>query len=144
MAFRGHYEHTLDAKNRVTAPSKFRPALADGLVLARGFEPCISVWTPAAWDRFTQNFLESLNPFSNKGRRLQRFFHSGSFDGELDSAGRLMLPPPLLEHAGIDKEVTVIGNLNSFEIWDRKKWESYETDIAGTVFEDAEEIASGN
>lgn len=144
MAFRGHYEHSLDAKNRVTVPAKFRPALSDGLVLARAFEPCIAVWTPDGWERFTQNFLESLNPFSERARRLQRFFHAGSFDSELDSAGRIMLPQPLMEYAQIKKEVTVTGNLGSFEIWDTERWNGYESDLAKTALADAEEIAAGN
>lgn len=144
MAFRGHYEHSLDSKNRLTVPSKFRPPLADGLVLARAFEPCVSVWTPAAWEEFTQDFLSTLNPFSEQARRLQRFFHAGSFDSELDSAGRLMIPPSLMDHAGIEKSVTVVGNQKSFEIWDRKTWGVYESGLGKTILEDAEKIASAD
>lgn len=144
MAFRGHYEHSLDSKNRLTVPSKFRAPLADGLVLARAFEPCVSVWTPAAWEEFTQDFLSTLNPFSEQARRLQRFFHASSFDGELDSAGRLMIPPSLIDHAGIEKDVTVVGNQQSFEIWDRKAWGVYESGLGKTILEDAEKIASAD
>ena len=142
MAFRGYFEHSLDKKNRLTVPSKFRAPLSDGFILARAFEPCISVWTPQTWESFTERFLAPLNPFSNKARRLQRFFHSGSFDAELDSAGRLMIPQPLVEYAGISKEVAVVGNQESFELWDLESWSRYESDLGNTIVEDAENIAS--
>ncbi len=144
MAFRGYFEHTLDAKNRLTVPSKFRAPLSDGLVLARAFEPCVAVWTPDGWESFTERFLSPLNPFSKKARRLQRFFHSGSFDAELDSAGRLMVPQPLTEYASIDKEVAVVGNQQCFELWNIDNWRSYETDLGKTIAEDAENIASAD
>lgn len=142
MAFRGHFEHALDAKNRLTVPSKFRAALADGAVLARAFEPCVSVWVPSSWQQFTQNFLSSLNPFSEESRRLQRYFHAGSFDAELDSAGRLMIPPLLIEHAELKKEITVVGNQDSFEVWSRSVWQGYQDNLTKTILEDAEKIAA--
>ena len=102
----------------------------------------MSVWTPDGWESFTERFLAPLNPFSNKARRLQRFFHSGSFDSELDSAGRLMVPQSLAEYANIDKEVAVVGNQQCFELWNLDNWRSYETDLGKTIAEDAENIAS--
>lgn len=134
----------MDSKSRLTVPSKFRPLLAEGLVLARAFESCVSVWAPQGWADFTERFLEPLNPLSNQARRLQRFFHSGSFDSELDTAGRLMIPPSLMEHAGIKKEVAVIGNLQSFELWDLASWRKYERELEVTIVEDAEKIAASD
>lgn len=141
MAFRGYYEHSLDAKGRLTVPAKFRPMLATGLVLAKAFEPCISVWAPQDWEQFTNRFLASLNPFSSEGRRLQRYFNAGSFDAELDSAGRLMVPQSLIEHASVSRDVTVVGNMACFEIWDRKRWRSYERDLDKSIIEDAEKLS---
>lgn len=141
MAFRGHYEHTLDAKNRLTVPARFRAALADGVVLARGFEPCVSVWTPEGWDEFVTRSLDRLDSFSGQARKLQRFFNAGSFDTEIDSAGRIMLVAPLIEHGSLVREVSVVGNNASFEIWDRPTWARYEREIAETVLEDAEHFA---
>lgn len=142
MSFRGYFEHTLDAKKRLTVPSKFRAPLSDGFILARAFEPCVAVWTPDAWKTFTERFLAPLNPFSNEARRLQRFFHSGSFDAELDSAGRLMVPQSLAEYAGIEKEVAVVGNQQCFELWDLDSWQRYESDLGKTIAKDAENIAA--
>jgi MraZ protein len=129
LAFRGQYEHTLDAKNRLTIPSKFRAALSAGVVLAKSLDPCVTVWTPAAWERYTERAIGSRDPFSREARQLQRYFHAGSFDAQLDSAGRIMLPPPLIEHARLRRDVVVIGGGESAEVWDRDAWRAHEGEL---------------
>ena len=122
MAFRGHFDYSLDAKNRLNVPAKFRAAFSSGVVLAKGLEPCVAVWAPDTFERWTESFLSNLNPVSPERRKLTRYFAGSSFDAELDSAGRLTLNQALLEHAGIQKDVVVIGNLDHLEIWDRDRW----------------------
>ena len=85
MAFRGQFDHSLDAKNRLTVPTKFRAQFSSGIVLAKGLEPCITVWTPEELDTWTNSFLSNLNPVSAERRKLTRFFAGSSFDVELDS-----------------------------------------------------------
>ncbi len=128
MTFRGTFEHALDAKHRLTIPAKFRGALADGVVLAASHEieagspRTVSVWTPAAYDQFTQSTLADLNPASPTARELKRFFFNASFDTELDAANRVMIPPQLMSYAGLDKEVTVTGSGECLEVWDRQRY----------------------
>ena len=122
MAFRGHFEHALDAKNRLNVPAKFRAAFSSGVVLAKGLEPCVAVWAPDTFERWTESFLSNLNPVSPERRKLTRYFAGSSFDAELDSAGRVTLNNALIEHAGIQKEIVVVGNLDHIEIWDRDRW----------------------
>ncbi len=122
MAFRGHYEHSLDAKNRLSVPARFRAAFSEGLVLVRWLDPCIAVWTPQGLTDFTDRAVGELNPISPKARKLIGFFAGGAFDAELDSAGRVTLNQSLLDHAGIDKEVTVVGLRDHVEVWDRGRW----------------------
>jgi MraZ protein len=122
MAFRGHYEHALDAKNRLNVPARVRAAFSGGLVLAQGPEPCVTVWVPEAFDRWTASFLADLNPLSPERRKLTRYFAGTSFDAELDSAGRVILNQSLIEHAGIEREVVIVGNLDHLEVWDRRRW----------------------
>ena len=98
MTFRGTFEHALDAKHRLTIPSKFRGALADGVVLAARTRPSPDrrdgrIWTPDAYDTYTTQTLSGLNPSSPKARELKRFFFNASLDTELDSANRVMIPP---------------------------------------------------
>ena len=122
MAFRGHFDYSLDAKNRLNVPAKFRAAFSSGTVLAKGLEPCVAVWAPDTFERWTESFLSNLNPVSPERRKLTRYFAGSSFDAELDSAGRVTLNNALLEHAGIQKDVVVVGNLDHLEIWDRDRW----------------------
>ena len=122
MAFRGHFDYSLDAKNRLNVPAKFRAAFSSGVVLAKGLEPCVTVWAPDTFERWTESFLSNLNPVSPERRKLTRYFAGSSFDAELDSAGRVTLNQALLEHSGIQKEVVIVGNLDHIEIWDRDRW----------------------
>lgn len=129
MAFRGHYEYTLDAKNRLTIPAKFRAALSDGVVLAKSLEACVGIWTPEGWERFSERAMGSRDPFDPRARLLGRYFHAGSYDSQLDAAGRIMLPPPLIEHADLQKELVVIGNGESIEVWAPEGWRLYTQDV---------------
>jgi MraZ protein len=128
LNFRGTFEHALDAKHRLTIPAKFRGALANGVVLAPSHEVeagsprTVAIWTPEAYDAFTTATLEGLNPFSPKARELKRFFFNASFDTELDSANRVMVPTPLMEYAGLGKEVVVTGSGECLEVWDRRRY----------------------
>jgi MraZ protein len=128
LTFRGTFEHALDAKHRLTIPAKFRGALANGVVLAPSHElesgapRTVAIWTPDAYDEFTTASLAGLNPFSPKARELKRFFFNASFDTELDAANRVMIPTPLLEYAGLHKEVVVTGSGECLEVWDRTRY----------------------
>jgi MraZ protein len=129
LAFHGTFEHTLDAKHRLTVPSKFRGALAGRAFLVKGVDRCISVYPEQTYSAMTQAALSGLNPFSPEARELRRFFNANAEDVELDSAGRVMLPRTHLEHAGIDRQVVILGAGDSLELWDRESWKTYETDL---------------
>lgn len=133
MAFRGTYDHTLDSKNRLTVPVKFRGPLGDGVVVARGIEACITVWTPDAFDDWSGRIVDALGPLSQKARDFRRVVSASAFETELDAAGRVMLPGKLIEYACIDRECAVIGNDEHFEIWDRNKWDDYDAAISPTI-----------
>jgi MraZ protein len=142
LAFRGQYEYTLDAKNRLTIPPKFRAPLAGGAVLAKSLDSCISIWTTNGWGEFTERALSSRDPFSAEARQLERYFHASSFDTQLDAAGRLMIPQPLLAYAGLRKEVVVVGNGNSIEVWDGKGWAKYARELDASAGEVAQRLAA--
>jgi MraZ protein len=133
MAFRGTFDHTLDAKNRLTVPARFRAELAPGLVLAKGIERCVQVWTPGGFERYTRAALETVHPLSEQARKLTRFFSANSLDTELDGAGRAMVPAFLLEHAALRKEVVVTGAGDCLEVWDRGAWGAYNDALADDV-----------
>jgi MraZ protein len=135
LIFRGTFEHALDAKHRLTVPAKFRASLAGGVVLAASHEVAegsprsVSIWTPEAYESFTAQTLDGMNPLSPAARELKRFFFNSSFDSELDSANRLMIPPTLMRYAGLDKDVIVTGSGECIEVWDRDAYARYRDDV---------------
>jgi MraZ protein len=142
MAFRGHYEHSLDSKDRLTVPARFRAALADGVVLSAGIDPCVWVFAPDGFERLSQRFLAPVNPFSKQGQKFRRHFYGSSFDDKLDSAGRIRLPKHLINHAGLAGACVIIGNDDWFEVWEAGRWAEYEADLRATVEEAAENLAN--
>jgi MraZ protein len=135
LIFRGTFEHALDAKHRLTVPAKFRAALAGGVVIAASAEVTpdsprsVSIWAPESYEAFTTSTLNGLNPLSPRARELKRFFFNSSYDAELDSANRLMIPPPLMRYASLDKELIVTGSGECIEVWDRKAYDGYRDDV---------------
>ena len=139
MIFRGTFEHALDAKHRLTVPAKFRAALAAGVVLAASPETTpgaprgIAIWTPEAYDEYTRAALAGLNPLSADARDLERFFFNFSHDTELDSANRVMIPAPLKDYAGLDKNVIVTGSGKCLEVFDRASYGGYSGEVLARV-----------
>ena len=135
MIFRGTFEHALDAKHRLTVPSKFRAALAGGVVVAASHEVAagsprsVSLWVPEDFEAFTTRALAALNPLSSQARELKRFFFGSSFDFELDSAHRVMIPTPLMRYANLSKDVIVAGSGECIEVFDRSAHEAYHDDV---------------
>jgi len=139
LIFRGTFEHALDAKHRLTVPAKFRAALADGAVLAKsnevapGSPRCVSIWTPGGYEDFTGRVLANLNPFSPEARDLKRFFFNNSFDVELDSANRLMIPATLMRYAELTKDVVVTGSGECIELWNREAYGAYHDGVTTRI-----------
>lgn len=135
MAFRGTFDYTLDAKNRLTIPAKLRPTFADGLVLAlrHDIESCLSIWPPDEFDNYVQEILESFHQLSEEYGAINRFYNSNSHELELDSAGRVGVPVKLIEQTGLGKEVVITGAGRCLEVWDRIGWSEHSGTLAATV-----------
>jgi len=138
----GEYEHTIDEKNRLTLPVKFRQAVAGGLVLTRGLDACIYAYPVPAWERLVEDRLEPLDPLSPEARRMERFFFSGAAEVEPDRQGRVMVPQALLKHAGLGREVVVAGVRDRLEIWDRAAWRKHLDEVEGSAEDVAERLAT--
>ena len=122
--FNGEYEHSLDSKGRVIMPSKFRDALGDVFYVTKGLDHNLLVFSKEEWDIFYQKL--STLPMANKNARgFSRLFLSGAVECEANAQGRVLIPATLRAYAGIDKDVTILGNGNKVEIWDRDTWLGY-------------------
>lgn len=138
--FLGEYQHTLDAKGRVSLPRKFRDGTGSRLVVSKGLDKCLYVFTADGYGEFLEGLL-AASGFDRNGRAVRRFFTAGAADVELDSAGRINLALSLREHAGITRDVIVAGVGDHIEIWDAKAWSAYEDANATTIEDAAEELA---
>lgn len=139
--FLGEYEHTVDAKGRVALPKRFRDDVTGKLVASKGLEGCIYVYRAEDHAPALTSLLEGAD-FDPEKRKVRRFFTSGATEVELDKAGRVMLSAVLREHAGIAKDVTVIGNGERIEVWDREKWRAYNADMDSSIEESAAELVA--
>jgi MraZ protein len=138
----GEYEHTIDDKNRLTLPAKFRRAFEDGGVVTRGLDGCLYAWPQAAWRQLVDSRLASLDVLSVQGRRLHRHFFSGATEAAPDRQGRVTIPSALLEHAKLGRDVVVAGVNDHLEIWDRTAWRRELAEVEGSAEDVAERLAA--
>jgi len=123
--FLGEFEATLDAKGRFLLPAGFKkqlPAEESGrFVVNRGFEKCLALYPVKNWEPLFAE-ISKLNDFDPKVREFRRYFLNGATFVEPDSAGRLLVPPNLKEHAGLQKDIVLVAAVNKIEIWDSNKY----------------------
>ena len=133
--FKSQYNHTVDAKGRLSIPSKFRDVLGDEFVITKGMDGCLFAYANEDWEEFERK-LSSLPTLTNKdARQFVRFFLAGAASVDVDKQGRILIPNNLREYAGIDKDVVSVGVLSRVEIWSKEKW----TDNGD--YDDMDEIA---
>lgn len=122
----GEYNHTIDAKGRLSIPSKFRTVLGDSFVISKGIDSCLIVYSEEEWSAF-QAKLNTLPSFDDDAREVKRFFGSGSAYVDVDAHGRILVPSNLQVYAGLSKDVTIVGTTDGkAEIWDTDKWNERE------------------
>ncbi|NLU49326.1 MAG: division/cell wall cluster transcriptional repressor MraZ [Syntrophomonadaceae bacterium] len=137
--FLGEYQHTLDAKGRITIPAKLREGLGDKFIVTKGLDNCLFLYPLDEW-RVLEEKLRTL-PFTRKDvRAFVRFFFSGASDCEADRQGRIVLPAGLREYARIDKEVIIVGVGSRVEVWAKELWENYLQDAGDSYVEIAEKL----
>jgi MraZ protein len=140
--FLGTHSPRLDDKGRLVLPAKFRDGLASGLVFTKGQERSIVVWPTA---EFTE-YAERLNVASRSDaavRAYLRVLFSGATDEIPDRQGRVMVPAALREYAGLDREVVVVGNGSTLEIWNAPAWEQYLAGQEDNFSDLSEEVIPG-
>lgn len=144
--FYGEYRHSLDHKNRVLIPAKFREAVKEVYVerffLTRGLEKCIFVFTEPEWGVMEQK-LKTLPMTQGTARNFSRMFFSGAFEILSDKQGRIIIPQPLLAYADVKKDVVVAGVLNRIEIWDQGAWDHFVTESTKSYEDVAEKLLWG-
>ncbi|MBI5126717.1 MAG: division/cell wall cluster transcriptional repressor MraZ [Candidatus Taylorbacteria bacterium] len=120
----GEYTHTIDDKNRLSMPSKFRQEMGKKVVLTPGLDSCIFVFAMKEWEKISGKLSES-SMLSADSRSFNRFLLGGAVEAEIDSIGRILIPDFLKERAGLKNKTVVIGVQTRAEIWNEKAWLEY-------------------
>ena len=140
--FLGTHQPKLDEKGRLFLPAKYRDDLADGLVITRGQERCLTVWSMEEFGKVTEQMRQA--PVTNKGARdYLRMLFAGASDEQPDKQGRVTIPPMLRQYAGLTRDCVVIGAMNRLEIWDQNAWEQYSQQQEQQFADLSEEILPG-
>ncbi len=122
--FIGEYTHSIDDKNRLAVPIKFRNKLAEGAVVTKGLDDCLFLYPQGEWGKIADK-LSNL-PISQSGARaFARLMLAGAMDVDIDRQGRITIPSYLKEYAGIKNSVVVAGLFNRLEVWSVEKWNQY-------------------
>ena len=137
----GTHDHTIDDKNRLTLPAKFRRAFEGGVVVTRGLDPCLVAYPRDEWAR-SQSRIADLDTLSGEARQLQRVVYANAVEGDLDKQGRFVISARLKEYAGLERDVVVAGVNDHLEIWDRAAWQRELTESEGRTRDVAERLAA--
>lgn len=136
----GEYSHTIDPKNRVSLPSKFRKEIGKKLVATYGLEECLFIYPLKEWQRISEE-IAKLGMMRSDTREFNRFMFGGAQELEVDSLGRVLIPPYLKTYANIDTKAVFVGVHKRIEIWNDKKWEEYKKKVVGSAEGLAEKLS---
>ncbi len=128
----GEYRHNMDAKGRVTIPSKYREELGETFYVSKGLDGCLTLYSEAQW----LSRVERINACSEaQAKNIRRFVFASTEQVTCDKQGRVLISPVLRAHAGLTKDVTVIGTGLTAEIWDTERWMKYNEEMSSADIE---------
>lgn len=137
----GEYRHNVDAKGRVSVPSKFRSDLGQSFVVTKGLDNCLFMYSKTEWETF-ENKLKTLPLTNQDARTFMRFFFAGATEVEVDKQGRINIPQVLREYANITKDVVIVGVATRAEIWDSENWDKYTSSDSLNVSQIASQMSN--
>ncbi|MBP9759920.1 MAG: division/cell wall cluster transcriptional repressor MraZ [Candidatus Pacebacteria bacterium] len=124
----GEYRHKIDEKRRIALPVKFRRALGKTLVITRGLDSCLFVFSKAQWQVIVEK-LSQLSMGQADSRAFGRYFFAGATELEVDQLGRILVPSELADHAKLVGDTVLIGVNDRCEMWNEKAWDSYRASV---------------
>jgi len=147
VGFIGEYEATIDTKGRFLLPGGLKKQLPDqentSFVINRGFEKCLTLYPSQSWNPLFKE-ISNLNDFDPKVRSFRRYFLNGAIEIELDSAGRILVPKNLMEHASLLKDIVLVSAVNKIEIWDKNNYRQLFDSFSPEAFSSlANEVMNG-
>lgn len=137
----GEYEHTLDDKKRVSLPKAFRVELGKHIIITRGLDNCLFVYSRENWNKVAAK-LQELSFAQADTRGFNRFLLSGAAEIEVDGSGRILIPDHQKAFAGLDKDVVFAGVSDRVEVWDKERWNTYKQAIEHNADQLAEKLGA--
>ena len=134
--FLGEYEATIDGKGRFLLPGGLKKQMPEGtqtIVISRGFEKCLLLYPLSTWEAIEEK-IKKLNDFNPKVSQFRTLFVGGASYVDLDSAGRVLLPPSLKEYAGLNKDIVLASDIDKVKIWDSGKYKKLFEDFSSDAF----------
>ncbi len=135
----GEYTHTQDEKKRISLPAKFRKELGKKVVITRGLDNCLFMYTMKNWEVVAEK-LGSLSMGASDTRGFNRFMLAGAVEQEIDSNGRILIPEFLRDYAGLSGKVVFAGVHSRVELWNEDKWKQYQSKILKSADQLAEKL----
>ena len=124
----GEYTHTIDDKNRLSLPVKFRKEMGKKVVVTPGLDNCLFLFTVNEWKNISEKLSQSsIGQSDNRG--FNRFMFGGAVEAEVDSIGRILIPDFLRDRANLKNKIVVIGVSSRLEIWNEKSWIDYKKQV---------------
>ncbi|MDQ3075554.1 MAG: division/cell wall cluster transcriptional repressor MraZ [bacterium] len=139
----GEYIHTIDDKNRMSLPSKFRKEMGKKIIITPGLDQCLFVFTVKEWEKVSKKLSNSesdLSFFSADKRSFNRFMFGRAAEVEVDSIGRILIPPFLKDRINLKNSAAVVGVEDRVEIWNEKAWEVYKEKVEKEADQLAEKL----
>lgn len=124
----GEYIHKLDEKRRLALPAKFRRALGKKIIITRGLDSCLFIFSQGEWRSIVEK-LDQLSMGKADSRAFARYFFAGAAELDVDQLGRVLVPSELAAHAGLTERVVLIGVNDRCEIWSEDKWSTYRSSV---------------
>ncbi|MDD2657416.1 MAG: division/cell wall cluster transcriptional repressor MraZ [Candidatus Pacebacteria bacterium] len=141
--FIGEYLHTLDPKNRISLPAKFRKDLGRAVVMTRGLDRCLFVYPKKEWAKEAESRAVHAGGTA-AARGLARLFLAGAMEADVDSVGRILIPDHLKSFAGLKSKTVIAGVAGRIEIWDETAWKTYTKSIERDADAFAEALGNPN
>jgi MraZ protein len=126
----GQYSHTIDDKNRLSLPAKFRKEMGKKVVITPGLDSCLFIFTMKEWEKIAERLsVKESSILQADNRGFNRYLLGGAVEVEVDGVGRMLLPEHLRDRAKLKSKVVFIGVKDRAELWDEETWNSYRSDV---------------
>lgn len=138
--FMGEYQHNLDDKGRIVVPTKLREGLGSSMIVTRGLDGCLAIYTLASWDVIVKG-LAALPTTKQVSRQYIRLLTAKATEAVLDKQGRILIPSSLASEADLTKNCVFVGVSDHVELWDQQRWDEYYNSSSESFEEIAENLS---